>query len=233
LNTFLATTFWSGLGLFCKNHPGILLVIIGVAGEIACEWNKEKGTRGRRIKAFGILLVTGLVLEIWEAVKSDEQVAKMTEQNLVLEKQLKEQAAERAAVARRIDAAEASTKPRSMSPEQKEKITGRLQAIAERQKIFISASVLDAEALGFAEEIESIFVTAGFEVYLPKQIQGDVPLMVGPPGLHIVVKDPKSPFPMAAKIQRSFIDSGVEMPGLTSGDSHFETNRIEICVGQR
>jgi hypothetical protein len=90
LNIVLATTFWSGLGFFCWHHPGILLVIVGVAGEIVCEWNKEKGTRGRWIKGFGILLVTGLVLEIWEAAKSDEQVAKITERNLVLEKQLKD-----------------------------------------------------------------------------------------------------------------------------------------------
>jgi hypothetical protein len=90
LNTFLAATFWSGLGLFCKNHPGILLVVLGVAGEIICEWHKEKGKRGLLIKTFGLLLVVGLLLEIWEAVKSDKQVAELTERNLLLAKQLKD-----------------------------------------------------------------------------------------------------------------------------------------------
>jgi hypothetical protein len=78
-------SFVSGLALFCKNHPGILLVIIGVAGEIVCEWDKEKGTRGRLIRLFGLLLVIGLLLEIWEAVKADEQVAHLTQTNLVLQ----------------------------------------------------------------------------------------------------------------------------------------------------
>jgi hypothetical protein len=145
----------------------------------------------------------------------------------------KAQAAERATVAQRIEAAEAAAKHRRLSPEQKQAIIGRLKAIPERQKIFISASVLDAEALQFAEDIESVFLGAGFEVHLPKGMQGDASLMVGPPGLHLVVKDPKSPFPLAAKIQRTFMDSGIEIPGLTSGDSQFETNRIEICVGQK
>src|SRR5437016_12669955 len=79
-----AFSFVAGLETFCKNHPGILLVILGVAGEVICEWNKEKGIRGKLIKVFGFLLVAGLILELWEAVKADEQVAQLTQTNLVL-----------------------------------------------------------------------------------------------------------------------------------------------------
>src|ERR1019366_5208766 len=57
----------------------------------------------------------------------------------------KAQAKERAAFTHRIDVAEASVKPRRISPEQKEAIIGRLKAISQKQKILISASVLDAE----------------------------------------------------------------------------------------
>ena len=81
---------WSGLQLFCRNHPGLLLVIIGVIGEIICEWDKEKGVRGRLIKLFGFLLVAGLLLEIWEAVKTDALVADVVNRNLVLANRLKD-----------------------------------------------------------------------------------------------------------------------------------------------
>jgi|ERR1043166_4898271 hypothetical protein len=76
--------FFSGMAMFCRNHPGILLVIIGVAGEVICDWSKEKGIRGRLMKFFGVFLVAGLLLEIGEAVKTDQQVAQLTQTNLVL-----------------------------------------------------------------------------------------------------------------------------------------------------
>jgi hypothetical protein len=83
-------SFIPGLVLFCTNHPGILLVVIGVAGEILLEWGKEKGTRGKLIRFFGLVLVVGLLLEIWEAVKSDEQVAELMKSNLGLAAELEE-----------------------------------------------------------------------------------------------------------------------------------------------
>jgi hypothetical protein len=145
----------------------------------------------------------------------------------------KAQAAERTRFMQRIDVAEASARPRTISSKQKEAIIGRLKALPQRQKIHILASVLDAEAMSFAEGIEGLFLAAGFEVHLPKELRDDASLMVGPPGLHIAVKDPKSPNPLAAKIQRTFMDSGIEILGLTSGNSQLETNGIEITVGQK
>lgn len=65
-------------------------MIVGVAGEIICEWNKEKGTHGRLMKIFGLLLVVGLLLEVWEAVKTDALVAELTHSNLVLANRLKD-----------------------------------------------------------------------------------------------------------------------------------------------
>ena len=128
---------------------------------------------------------------------------------------------------------ESTAKPRSLSPEQKESIISGLKAITERQKIFIVASILDGEALNFAEDIEYVFVSAGFEVVFFKEIEDDAAIMVGQPGLHIVVKDPKKPFPLAANIQRIFVNSGVDIPALKSGEPGFDPNRIEILVGQK
>ena len=87
----IAASFISGLLLFCKNHPGILIVIVGVAGEIICEWDREKGVRGRLIKMFGMFLIMGLIVEIWEAAESDEKVANVIADNLRLEARLKDE----------------------------------------------------------------------------------------------------------------------------------------------
>jgi hypothetical protein len=54
----------------------LLLVLIGVIGEIICDW-KEMGVgrlaKAKRISA--VLLVVGLMMEFWEAAKSDKDVA--------------------------------------------------------------------------------------------------------------------------------------------------------------
>lgn len=138
-----------------------------------------------------------------------------------------------ATVDSRIGAAEAATKPRALTPDQKQEISNRLKSIPEKKKIFISASVLDGEAMHFAEEIENLFLDSGFEAYLPKGFEDDASFMISHPGLHLVVKDPKIPFPLAANIQRIFIESGLNIPAIMSGDSEFEPHKIEICVGQK
>lgn len=99
--------------------------------------------------------------------------------------------------------------------------------------ILISAGVLDAESVTFGEDIEAVLVAAGFETYFPKEMQGDASLAVGPPGVHIVVKDPASPNPLAAKLQRCFINSGVKLMGIASGDANGAADRIEIAIGQK
>jgi hypothetical protein len=145
----------------------------------------------------------------------------------------KAQAADRAAVAQRIGAAEAAAKPRRLTPEQKAAMIARLKDIQPKQRVFICASFLDAEASNFAADIESVLLAAGFEVHFPKGIQADSMIAVGPPGVHIILKDPKVPNPVAYRIQRCFMDSGIETPALAAGDSQFDTNRLEIAVGQK
>jgi hypothetical protein len=145
----------------------------------------------------------------------------------------KAQASERLFIAGRIEAAEAATKPRRLTPEQKESLTVSLKAVPQKQKIFISASVLHAESVAFGEDIESVLVAAGFETYFPKAMQPDAALAVGPPGTHIVVKALESPNPVAVKLQRCFMDSGVKLMGIASGDPNIPADRIEIAIGQK
>jgi hypothetical protein len=67
----------SGVWIFCSNHPGILLVLVGVAGEIVCGWKKSETKRETWEKFFGIMLIVGLVVEIWEAAGQDKEVAQL------------------------------------------------------------------------------------------------------------------------------------------------------------
>jgi hypothetical protein len=80
----LLLSFSESVRFFGKEHPGILIVAISVACEVVCDLRTEK-TLLERIKIFfGICLVIGLLLEIVEAAKSDIQVEKLREGNLVL-----------------------------------------------------------------------------------------------------------------------------------------------------
>jgi hypothetical protein len=87
--------------------------------------------------------------------------------------------------------------------------------------------------MDFATSIEAVLQASGFEVYFPKQMQADASLMVGPPGVHIAVKDPKLPAPLAARICRAFRDAGIPMSGIQSSDPDFPADKIEITVGQK
>ncbi len=69
---------------FVKNHPGAVLVLIGVVGEIILEWTHTKGPKAWLKKFFWSLLVLGLTLEFWEAARSDMQVEELRSTNLVL-----------------------------------------------------------------------------------------------------------------------------------------------------
>lgn len=65
----------SGIWAFSKRHPGILLVLVGVAGEVFFGWAAPKNRREVLEKFCAVLLVVGLVVEIVEASKEDKQIA--------------------------------------------------------------------------------------------------------------------------------------------------------------
>ena len=53
------------------------MVIVGVAGEIICEWGHEQGKRALLLRGFGVLLIAGLLVEMWEAVRADEYIERL------------------------------------------------------------------------------------------------------------------------------------------------------------
>ncbi len=75
LTLVVAVCLSKSVRFFCREHPGIFFVVIAVAGEVICDWNRKKTLKERLKKFFGVLLVAGLLLEIVEAVKSDKETA--------------------------------------------------------------------------------------------------------------------------------------------------------------
>lgn len=71
----LAFSLLSNCWDFATRHPGILLVLLGVAGEIIFDWKDMKGRLAWAKRISALVLIAGLILEFSEAAKSDKDVA--------------------------------------------------------------------------------------------------------------------------------------------------------------
>jgi hypothetical protein len=65
----------ASLRFFLLEHPGLMAVFIGVAGEVYFDWGEETGRHSRWKKFFMALLVVGLAYELFEASESDKKAA--------------------------------------------------------------------------------------------------------------------------------------------------------------
>jgi hypothetical protein len=65
---------------FVTRHPGLVLVLAGVVGEVICDWKEMDGRLARAKRLSAILLVVGLMMEFWEAAKSDLEVARLNQE---------------------------------------------------------------------------------------------------------------------------------------------------------
>jgi len=239
---------------FASRHPGILLVLLGVAGEVIFDWKEMKGRLAWAKRLSALVLIAGLILEFSEAARSDEDVSAAIERAGIAEKeagQANERAAEfdadRVTIAKEAEEIrstnfvlqakvlelEGKLKPRTITSEQRTNLIARLSSAPQKGKINVFASVLDAESMDFAEQIENVLTNAGFEVHFPRGFSDDSMLAIGPPGAHIVVKSVKNPSPVGAYMQRCFLSVGIEMPAINSGDPNFGSNSVEIDIGQK
>lgn len=124
-------------------------------------------------------------------------------------------------------------RPRSLIPEQQTHLIASLASAAEKPLIVVLASFLDTEATDYAEQVANVFTKAGFKVHRPTGMAPDSILAGEPPGIHIAVRDATKPQPQAAYIQRCFLNEGIQMMGLSSGDPNYATNSIQIIIGQK
>ena len=134
----------------CKNHPGIVLVAVGVLGEMACDWKKEKHFREKLKKWFGVMLMAGLLLEVWEAIKSDGQILALEKQGQTLQFKIQ---------------------PRTITAANKKDFTNLVFVVSgahknplsqlENVKVFVG--VADYETTGFAKQLSGFFREIGLK----------------------------------------------------------------------
>ena len=209
---------------FMGRHPGLLLVLIGVAGEIICDWREMVGHLARVKRIFAILLILGLVVEFIEAAKSDKEVAELKRQTALV-------ASSNLMLKTNVLALELKLQPRAITPEQQTALI-KLLSNCSKGKVYISAGAFDGEATTFAQQIEDVLKKSGFEVAMPKFPDPDTPVSLSQPGQHLVVKNPKHPPNYAPGIQQSFAACGIVFDGFW-GDEPFDSNRVEIAIGQK
>jgi len=149
----MVCSFASASLAFVKAHPGIVLVLIGVAGEIVLEWKKTQGKLAWLKKSFWILLILGLVLEFFEATKSDRDIAVLNRQaaelvhsNLVLSLEL-----------------EKLKQPRIMNVEQKMAFMKSLHD-AIKGPIRLGAKDASPDSVGFMDSIQDALTNAGYTI---------------------------------------------------------------------
>jgi hypothetical protein len=211
---------------FATRHPGILLVLLGVVGEVVFDWKEMKGRLAWAKRLSALVLIAGLILEFSEAAKSDNEVADTKERTaLVVSNNLVLQA--------KVLELEGKLKPRAITSEQQTNLIACLSRAPLKGKINVFAGIFDAEAVDFAKQISNVLARAGFEVHCPTEIASDAMLTIGPPGANIVVKSVEGPSPVGAYIQRCFLSVGIEMPAINSGDPNFGSNSVEIDIGQK
>jgi len=185
------------MGFICR-HPGLLLVLIGVVGEIIFDW-KEMGSGrlayGKKISA--ILLVIGLIAEFAEAAQADQQIVS---QELRIE-ELRNQ----------NDSLEKELQWRTVTPKQKLKILDALHDLQFQQKckVQIVADQNDVEAFAFMQDIGNVLEQVGFEVEMTAPMRFFDPSKPLPIGFQMTAKYNAPWPPGASEIIGAFSDAGL------------------------
>jgi hypothetical protein len=174
---FAASSFSDCIG-FVLRHPGLLLVLIGVAGEIICDWKDMEGRLARAKKLSAILLVVGLTMEFWEAAKSDEEIAKLklqtADSNLAAQRAAEEsgQANERAAntesnnlvLQTRLIELENKIKPRTITPQQRIQFITLLKN-APKSPVGLYRTSDNTETGTFKIQVGEMLESAGYPIH--------------------------------------------------------------------
>ena len=172
----LATSFPSLCWGFAIRHPGLMLVLIGVAGEVACDWKEMAGRLAWAKKLSAMLLVIGLVVEFWESAKLDNEVADTKERTAIAVKDAS-QANERAAntesnnlvLDKQLTELKARLQHRIITPEQRGKFIKALEG-CRRGNIIVAKLSIENETGAYARDIRMMLDAAGY----PDNQHGDV-----------------------------------------------------------
>jgi len=206
----LSVSISSSVRFFCLEHPGVLIVVIAVAGEVVCDWNRNKSLRERLKKLFGMLLVAGLLIEIAEAIKSDRTVASA-----------------------RLEIAKLK-QPRTLTTDQMGSIDKTLKGTA-RGRVIIE-HVLAGDAPAFAYILGFAFFQMGYDVSPSPAENPNLSFLVySPPklrrfeGVEMIFSGKQPAY--GKKIEEALTNAGV--PVSYTLDPNFESNKVLIEVVER
>jgi hypothetical protein len=224
---------------FSIRHPGIVLVLFGVAGEVIFDWKEMKGRLAWAKRISALVLIAGLILEFSEAAKSDKGVSAAIERAGIAEKEAG-QANERAATNELAVATLTSSnlvlsieleklkQDRTITDEDKKKFI-KLLASAPRGSFSICFEPNSgADVQNYANEIWGMFLDAGFNVSLVYGMGTGLGKI--PKGVFIVVNSTNQA-PYAGIIQQAFKAIGVDAEGYV--DDSLKTNDMRIVVGRK
>lgn len=169
---------------------------------------------------------------VQEAADANARAKKFDADRAIVEKEAEEIRQTNFVLQTELLQLEAKTGPRTITPDERTALLSNLKKCP-KGKVFVEASILDAEATQYAVQIENVLTNSGFEVDRPSSfIDPNSILANSETGIHLVVKEPKTAPLYAAYLQKAFNDSGVELDGSIAGDTNFPTNKVEIAIGQ-
>jgi len=200
----LASSFISDCVGFTFRHPGLLFVLLGVIGEVACDWKEMDGRLARAKRLSALLLVFGLLIEFWEAAKSDQEVSRLN----LLSKQIgldsaqakleASQANERAEntesnnliLQSKLLKLEVKTNWRTIIPEENKQFIGITRGITGFPIRVRMAANASSEVRSFAQKIREMLDDAGFS-----ETNKDLAFGEWPPDMDILYKGGLSGMP--------------------------------------
>jgi len=231
----------------------VFIGILGESAEFIVKWGRKRRFRGwfndtnrRRLVGFVkvirpkllpietlffVVLVIGLAIEILGSFAAERLQSKanleLSATNAVILLRVEQLRSNNLVLSIEL---EKLKHPRTIKPEQKTALIKCLSGCP-KGKVFISAGAFDGEATMYAQDIEEVLKSAGFETDRAIFPSPNAPVSLLLPGLHLVVKDLKHPPIYAPPIQRCFSACGITMDGAW-GDEAFDSNRVDIAVGQ-
>lgn len=209
-----------------------ILVIVGVAGELLADggiflFSKHLQTLGdleisssyqRAAEANAVAQSARAAAET--AAKDELQLQK---DNLRLEAQLQHGETENAKAQTRIRVLEQENAPRTISPEQQQKVLSLLKAFS-GQRAVVEIVALDEETQEFGNQVIGTLSKAGLVV--------NVTHMMGTTGrgFEVVVHDPTSAPPLASAIVMAFRSVGLSVTASVS-EQYAQTGSFTVFIG--
>ena len=138
-----------------------MLVLIGVAGEVVCDWKEMTGRLAWAKKISAMLLVIGLTVEFWESAKLDNEVANTKERTVKLESTNLLISFQVEQLRQKNDELEAKAADRHISEKQRKDFIKFLEN-SPKGHVMTGSRHPDSETQMYCDEVYSMLTNAGF-----------------------------------------------------------------------